>query len=206
MEWLVSFAQRQARCSVGRERIEQEQTVQKTSTIKRAVGLMVREEGSAGTSYRQQQPCPLCDSPHILMKCESFKKMNALQRRSITRQLGYCFGCLRGGHVITNCRNASRCNIDDCNDRHSRWLHVTAGPKGGARATSYPVHEVAYNPVHGATIYRHPVATHELSERQGPSTSGSKGASTNSRQWGKVNAIGARDRGEDWKDARGEDM
>ncbi|XP_055542858.1 uncharacterized protein LOC129728441 [Wyeomyia smithii] len=67
--------------------------------------------------------CPFCEKDHKVYECDTFKKMNTEARRKIVTQKRLCFGCLGANHLMKDCERARTCDIDKCQEKHSRWLH-----------------------------------------------------------------------------------
>jgi len=93
----------------------------------REVSLITQSEpptrfiGSRGVTNR----CRLCGENHTLSLCDVFRVLHVDHRRKIVRAQGKCFVCLKESHMAKDCR-ARPCGVDNCNGRHSRWLHETS--------------------------------------------------------------------------------
>lgn len=78
--------------------------------------------------------CPVCESVHVVEKCDAFKKLNVEARYSKAKQAGLCFSCLKKGHRTANCRANMTCST--CSKKHHVLLHpeeqqpVSSNPPG----------------------------------------------------------------------------
>ena len=84
--------------------------------------------------------CRLCNGNHNLPSCETFRSLSIEHRRRVVRAQGRCFMCLSDNHLAKDCR-ARLCDVNNCNGRHSRWLHVVSTAdryqKGGEEPETY---------------------------------------------------------------------
>ncbi|KAH7715048.1 Zinc knuckle family protein [Aphelenchoides avenae] len=79
-----------------------------------------------GTTHRPRV-CAFCDHPHGVEKCARYRTKAQRVRRA--RELGYCFICLRVGHLAKTCpwKSASPCYL--CNQgQHHRALCPLTSP------------------------------------------------------------------------------
>ncbi|XP_045122633.1 uncharacterized protein LOC123511084 [Portunus trituberculatus] len=67
----------------------------------------------------------LCGDNHGLLACSTFRLLPVEHRRRVVKAQGRCFICLKNSHLAKNCK-ARSCDINDCNGKHSRWLHSPA--------------------------------------------------------------------------------
>ncbi|XP_038062585.1 uncharacterized protein LOC119733075 [Patiria miniata] len=65
--------------------------------------------------------CPLCKSQHQLDSCSSFAAMSLSERHDLIKKSGLCFGCLKWGHRIRECRHKKQCAV--CGRSHPTLLH-----------------------------------------------------------------------------------
>ena len=66
--------------------------------------------------------CPLCDKPHDLDDCESFKRKSIVERRKTLMEKSLCFGCYGRNHVSKNCKKKRECK--KCKKPHPTLLHI----------------------------------------------------------------------------------
>ena len=66
--------------------------------------------------------CPLCDKPHDLNDCESFKKKSKAERRMVLMEKSLCIGCYGRNHVSENCKKKRECK--KCKKPHPTLLHI----------------------------------------------------------------------------------
>ncbi|CAG06161.1 unnamed protein product [Tetraodon nigroviridis] len=83
---------------------------------------------------RPPRPCTLCKkNTHQLHNCE-FMKSSLEDRRIYVRDYWLCYGCLKPGHSVKECRHRHTCNV--CKGRHPTCLHDENyrkdGPKEGS--------------------------------------------------------------------------
>ena len=71
----------------------------------------------SGNKNVSVQVCSFCDQHHLSAKCNVVTDIAA--RRLALRKKGKCFGCLKSGHIASNCPTKSKC--PKCGYRH----HVT---------------------------------------------------------------------------------
>ncbi|XP_064088863.1 uncharacterized protein LOC135203135 [Macrobrachium nipponense] len=68
--------------------------------------------------------CVFCSSSHASRDCKTFKSIDS--RRDRVKYLRLCFACLKGGHLISECRNKPKCNI--CDGPHYPMICKTENP------------------------------------------------------------------------------
>ena len=78
----------------------------------------------AGSSPRNTTigQCPLCDKPHDLDDCESFKKKSIAERRTALMEKSLFFGCYGRNHVFKNCKKKRECK--KCKKPQPTLLHI----------------------------------------------------------------------------------
>ncbi|XP_077982843.1 uncharacterized protein LOC144437710 [Glandiceps talaboti] len=87
------------------------------------------KQTSAGTDQNKtskkfafDKPCGYCsDSGHVLNSCLNFVSKPARYRSDFVKSKGLCYGCLKQGHLIRQCR--ARLSCDRCNEKHPTILH-----------------------------------------------------------------------------------
>ena len=72
---------------------------------------------------RAIKKCKLCNHPHGLWACVSFRKMTVNQRWGIAREQRVCFRCLSYGHQGEACVRSRICGLNGCTLAHHRLLH-----------------------------------------------------------------------------------
>ena len=97
----------------------------KSSTSKRAIGLMVAEGQESKRQRTETRSCALCARQgHWLKDCSQFKhELTSQGRLSAVRRLGFCLWCLRGKHMRRDCWGAGKCGVNGCTQSHSHLLH-----------------------------------------------------------------------------------
>ena len=77
-------------------------------------------QGQLKTSLRP--PCVFCqDSKHQLHRCPEFTGKTLEERRKYAKEKKLCYGCLKSGHSVKDCRNRHSC--DKCKARHPTLFH-----------------------------------------------------------------------------------
>ncbi len=66
-------------------------------------------------------PCMLCQNTHQLHKCPNLMKKSLEGRRIYVKDNKLCYGCLKQGHSVKDCRRRLIC--DTCTRRHPTCLH-----------------------------------------------------------------------------------
>jgi hypothetical protein len=74
--------------------------------------------------------CPSCNGNHWLSRCVDFKKMSLEERHTFVRNKNVCSNCLVVGHQVNSCPRSSFCRIENCESKHSTYLH----PKSNDRS------------------------------------------------------------------------
>ena len=77
-------------------------------------------------TFNQQKPniCLLCKENHKLFYCPRFIDMSVNERLVYVRNNALCSNCLISGHKALECRKPFVCKINNCNQKHSKLLHV----------------------------------------------------------------------------------
>ncbi|XP_058456450.1 uncharacterized protein LOC131433861 [Malaya genurostris] len=79
-------------------------------------------ESTLTTVTSTKKSCPFCQKPsHSPFKCESFHKMNPIQRLETVKKVGLCLNCLSPSHLVRAC-SSSACRV--CSQRHHTMLHL----------------------------------------------------------------------------------
>ncbi|XP_073941239.1 uncharacterized protein [Choristoneura fumiferana] len=68
--------------------------------------------------------CLVCNGPHRLYECATFKAKSPEDRVSFASTLNLCVNCLRVGHNVQTCRLPGSCR--SCKQKHNTLLHVPA--------------------------------------------------------------------------------
>lgn len=66
-------------------------------------------------------PCCYCRGSHTMESCRSLGTLPFLDRTDYLKGNGFCYGCLRYGHLRRYCKNKSICRI--CQGHHPSVLH-----------------------------------------------------------------------------------
>ncbi|GFY74409.1 integrase catalytic domain-containing protein [Trichonephila inaurata madagascariensis] len=64
--------------------------------------------------------CILCNQRHPIYKCDSFLKLNVIQRKEIVTK-HMCLNCLSDQHTISKCKSKHSCSV--CGFQHNTLLH-----------------------------------------------------------------------------------
>ena len=97
------------------------------SSSRRAQGANTLLTSSANTvssdrkTMKSSIQCPLCKRAHGLEDCKEFLEKNVEVRVDFIRSSGLCFGCLRKGHRLKNCRTRLKCK--ECSKFHPTPIH-----------------------------------------------------------------------------------
>ena len=70
------------------------------------------------------QPCPHCNGAHYLTQCQTFKALRVKDRIAFVHTKGLCVNCFKPGHFGRDCPWQFICNIDNCGQKHSKFLHL----------------------------------------------------------------------------------
>ncbi|XP_055046840.2 uncharacterized protein [Misgurnus anguillicaudatus] len=69
-----------------------------------------------------KNPCLLCEqSNHQLNDCFEFRSKSLEERRKFVQEQKLCYGCLKSGHIASECRYRLVC--DNCKRKHPTCLH-----------------------------------------------------------------------------------
>jgi hypothetical protein len=79
---------------------------------------------SSGRHASRRYQCILCSEDHRLFYCQAFKHMKPTERLGLVRDKGLCENCLLANHKVDDCRKTSRCTIDGCGLKHTKFIHV----------------------------------------------------------------------------------
>ena len=72
---------------------------------------------------RPEAPCVLCNQPHHLWNCVSFRSLSATDRFNTVKSHKLCYICLRSSHQTETCGKKSVCSVQGCNGKHTMWIH-----------------------------------------------------------------------------------
>ena len=84
------------------------------------------QQTRGGSSYwttASNSTCPFCASSHSPFACDKFRGMKVQDRIKIAREKNLCFNCLKPGHMSARCRFDRCCTVDDCKQKHTKFLH-----------------------------------------------------------------------------------
>ena len=90
---------------------------------------------SVHSPVKQGVKCGLCHGDHDLFGCNQFKGMKVADRRKYAADNKLCFNCLKAGHWSKDCKLERTCGIDDCKQKHTKFLHPL-GPRPAAKDES----------------------------------------------------------------------
>ncbi|XP_067634861.1 uncharacterized protein [Eurosta solidaginis] len=108
---------------------------QSTSTAQSRT--VTRHNGSATNSTRRvlynnevqsetKGTCIKCGQSHKLEDCRQFLSGDIPTKWSFVKNNRLCFGCLRKGHSLGNCRQRKECSYNGCKRMHHKLLHLDA--------------------------------------------------------------------------------
>ena len=120
---------------------------------------MKRPGSDRGTIKKVEHSCPACHESHEVAECNAFITASANKRYEIIKSTGFCFRCLKHGHLSTDCTSKTTC--EECNRRHHTLLH-------GAIVTRNRQPEEALDP---PTQQHFPKTTTEIKAEQSSPTS-----------------------------------
>ena len=81
-------------------------------------------ESVSSTSNYVPPKCLKCSSNHRLFHCKAFKSLAPIARRQFVVSNNLCENCFLSNHVTNNCRKNSVCDVPNCGEKHSRFIHV----------------------------------------------------------------------------------
>jgi hypothetical protein len=68
--------------------------------------------------------CLMCGANHGLFQCDRFKDLKPEHRLKFTREKRLCDNCLRTGHKAAYCLKPTRCSVQGCGKKHTKFLHL----------------------------------------------------------------------------------
>lgn len=74
----------------------------------------------------ENKNCPQCKGQHKIYACESFKRLNPMDRLNVVREARLCFNCLSDFHLANVCK--SRFSCSRCQRKHNTLLHFDGQP------------------------------------------------------------------------------
>ncbi|XP_071486763.1 uncharacterized protein [Diadema antillarum] len=74
-----------------------------------------------GSAVKGPPSCIFCKGQHHLAECSSFSAETMQKKRQVVRENGLCFGCLKRGHLLKECRKRQTCS--SCKGKHPTVLH-----------------------------------------------------------------------------------
>lgn len=100
-----------------------------------------KAEGAESEKPLAVLDCPICQGPHTLAACPTFRSYSIYQRKEAVKKNRHCYCCLQPGHFVREC-SASGCSISGCKRRHHVMLHTRPGDRSeqsdGQRAPVSP--------------------------------------------------------------------
>lgn len=83
---------------------------------------LTENEKNVPSKTSLKPPCTFChDNKHRLHSCPEFKGTPLEEKRKYVRENKLCYGCLKPGHNVKDCRHRHLCDI--CKGRHPTCLH-----------------------------------------------------------------------------------
>jgi hypothetical protein len=77
-------------------------------------------QGQAFTATQATPTCPICQGPHPIWRCDTFKAKSLRERIREVKKASLCINCLRKGQIAQDCFSGS-CRV--CGERHNTMLH-----------------------------------------------------------------------------------
>lgn len=136
IEWLKTFVDdANERFDINGKRkepsndLKQDATGQSKNALSFATtsGQTTTTDDEATKDGKRRLSCLVCDGDHPVQRCEKFRRMTAADRREVVRRAQACYNCLARNHIAAECWTKTRCDVQGCQRRHSRWLHLTTG-------------------------------------------------------------------------------
>ena len=95
---------------------------------------------------KKEERCFMCNNPHRLYRCESFKSKTPKERNEFVKANKICFNCLSSTeHNYKNCKCSVRCQVPGCGKAHHSMLHFPESNDSKRRETSQPETKQAVN-------------------------------------------------------------
>ena len=89
---------------------------------------MEESSNESNRTSKQQPQCLFCKkTDHLLNACARFKGETREQKMNFVKKNSLCFGCLRKGHMSSDCKKRLTCAT--CNKHHPTCLHEERYPK-----------------------------------------------------------------------------
>ena len=83
-----------------------------------------RKAKFARSGAKEVSECVCCGKQHGLHVCEGFCRKTFADKKRFVRTKRLCFPCLKGGHMIKECRSSKTCAKSSCNSTdHHTLLH-----------------------------------------------------------------------------------
>ena len=96
---------------------------------KRSHGIETTQREKPVTSSKGST-CQFCSDTHSPFQCPVFKGMRVSDRIKSVKDKNLCFNCLRYGHSSPNCKVERTCTVEDCGQKHTKFLHPIDGDRG----------------------------------------------------------------------------
>ncbi|MCP3679339.1 MAG: DUF1759 domain-containing protein, partial [Gammaproteobacteria bacterium] len=93
------------------------------------------QQGKSFATEVQGRKCKLCNDAHPLYACGKFKALKPSDRLKFLNSNQMCINCFLDNHVVKDCFKDSRCHIDGCTGKHSRFLHALLTQDGYSGST-----------------------------------------------------------------------
>ena len=101
----------------------------------------------------RQHSCVICNEPHRLFLCETFKRMKPLDRRQLVKDYRLCENCLLNNHDTSQCRKPSVCSVPNCGLKHTKFIHVDVPNVISQSRSSSPVTVNSMNTVYANSCH-----------------------------------------------------
>lgn len=84
--------------------------------------LVTDTKNPKSSKERSRPPCMVCqDNGHQIHVCPKFMAKSLEDRRSYVKEANLCYGCMKAGHSVKDCRRRHSC--DTCKKKHPTCLH-----------------------------------------------------------------------------------
>ncbi|XP_051153762.1 uncharacterized protein LOC127277018, partial [Leptopilina boulardi] len=105
-----------------------------TSSINKNSFIEKKNNGKTLLNTQSSFKCILCNQDHMIHNCSDFLKLNISDRYQIVKKKGLCFNCLRGNHLINECKSRN-CNL--CHKRHHTLLHTQSNQNSNVEIVNH---------------------------------------------------------------------